>query len=100
MNENDFLTIETIFEKQSKHHTHKLYLQSIKECINNILSEDFLSTKTGDDESLADLKDQFISQLPIVTTIPCQENWQNLSFYMLCRFRPNAYKFFFEMFSM
>lgn len=93
------LTIGVAFDRVDENGTSQLYREVVRRTLPKILSPQLLATLSL--ESLShDQRCQFFNgQLPIVGYSQAQPVPFNQSFYVLCRYRPNSFKFFFEMVS-
>jgi len=58
-----------------------------------------LPTYLFSEKATANQKDQFQSLLPLIVSIPFQEDPLKISFYLLGKYRSNLFKYFFEMIS-
>jgi len=99
MGNNSFPQIHAVFDSIEGHTANRYYCEAIKDCLSHILTKEFFSFESCDEDALADFKAQFESMLPIVKTVPSDNRMELISFFMLCKYRPNAFKFFFEMVS-
>jgi len=99
MNGNSFPRIVASFGSPNSHSRYEVYNEATLCCLKKVLPEGFFNVKEEDVEAIADLTEQFQAMLPIVKTIPSDHVNEHISFFMLCRYRPNAFKFFFEMIS-
>lgn len=99
MDHSEYPDIVPIFDSSTSKRTHLYYTEAIKDCLINVLPERFFSVDMTDEEACTDLQENFQSMLPIVKTVPSEERQETISFFMVCKLRPNAFKFFYEMFS-
>lgn len=99
MNQKSFPRIVTVFDSPTGSKRESYYEAAIKECLSKILPENFFPTQEVDSLIVEDMKENFQNILPLLKTIPSEEQQENISFFMLSKYRPNAFKFFFEMFS-
>jgi hypothetical protein len=95
----NFPKIITVFDPSSGEHPHKYYCEAIKDSLNKILPHQFFDVDINDEDTKSDLKENFQNLLPIVKTVPSDERQETISFFMVSKSRPNAFKFFYEMFS-
>jgi len=68
-------------------------------CLQRILPERFYDAERADPESVEELKDELFESLPLIAALPSKEGGRTVSFFMLSRYRPNVFKFFYEMIS-
>lgn len=99
MNHETFPRIVPAFDSQKNHSHYAIYNEATLCCLKKILPEGFFDVKEEDAEAITDFTEQFKAMLPIVKTVPSDNVNEHISFFMLCRYRPNAFKFFFEMMS-
>jgi hypothetical protein len=93
------LTIGVAFDQDTDNGTGFLYTEAVRRTLPKLLSPQLLN-----DLSLQGLRQEerhkrFNQELPILTCSAVQSVPFNRSFFVLCRYRPNAFKFFFEMIS-
>ena len=89
--------IETVFEPCKDEISHQLYRNLIRKTLLKITPPQFFIEKGRDLEAFDDVRNQFHSMLPILSyskpgQFPC-----NISFFLLCKYRPKSSRFFFEM---
>lgn len=90
--------IETVYEVYEDEISQKLYLDLIRKTFLKIFPPQFFIEKGKDLEAFDDMRSQYHSMLPILTSsklgpqFPC-----NMSFFLLCKYRPKSSRFFFEM---
>lgn len=96
---NFFKYINPVFSSGKEADKGCVYAQAVFNCLEKVLPSEFLELNDEDEDSFEDAKDAFRSILPVVKTIPSEVKSENISFMMLCKYRPNAFKFFFEMMS-
>ncbi len=94
-----FPRIETLVNPNQISARHILYVNGIYECLKKILPPHFFDIAETSGEEIEDLRDQLNAFLPLVMTSPFAESDQTLSFFLFSRYRPNAYKLFFDMFT-
>lgn len=99
MFDTEFPTIQPVFDSPSIGMTHAYYCQAIRDCLNKVLPSGFFSSDSVQEEVLVTIKENLDHILPIVKTVPSEDRQDNISFFLLAHYRPNAFKFFFEMFS-
>lgn len=90
---NCLLRIKTDFDFLTENSNNSLYKEVIQNTLQKILPQDLLGT------GIEDYQEQLNSVLPLVRSTPCKAAPSNMSFYLLAKYRPNAFKFFFEMIS-
>ncbi len=93
------LDIEPAFDMAVGGQKHKFYNQMIREALSTILSGRMEFVQSDDPDVIADVRDQFLSLLPLVTSMQCEGVPGNISFYFLAKYRANSFKFFFQMIS-
>lgn len=99
MGNGSFPEIITTFSASGSHSRYDHYHALILCCLKKILPAEFFITKEENPETIVDVSEQFRGMLPIVKTIPSESVEGHISFFMLCKYRPNASKFFVEMMS-
>jgi hypothetical protein len=98
-NHDVFPRIVTLFDQPgSENANNNLYKEVIINTLKKILPENIHLLAT-DPDMLADQREEFLSLLPLLTATPCEKTPANVSFFLISKFRPNAFKFFFEMIS-
>lgn len=78
---------------------HNLYADAIRNILDNILPKDFFDGTTNDPISLQKTRKSFQELLPLLTSCVWSEKPLRMSFFVLSKYRPNAFRFFFEMIS-
>ena len=68
-----------------------VYIAAINRMMSQMLPPSFFQTEGA--------TARFIDQLPIICWTPLSEPPFDISFFLCCRFRPNAFHFFYEMVS-
>jgi hypothetical protein len=91
----DFPTIQTLFATSHARSTDWLHRELIREITRKVLPEWFFAHEANRRDQLDCLREL----LPIFTWSDFQTAPFDLSFYVLCKSRPNAFRFFFEMVS-
>lgn len=90
--------ITTAFDNQNDDGVNVVYHNAIRKILQKILPLEFFIIKEADADFLADQREYFHATLPIIKVQMFQEESGTiLSFYALYKYRPNAFKFFFEM---
>lgn len=92
-----FPKIVTVFHSPVDNEKESYYETAIKDCLFKILPDDFLNQQPH--PYVENLKFRFQSLLPTIKTIHSKHNKDHFSFFMLGKYRANAFIFFFEMFS-
>lgn len=87
MNESSFPRIRTTFEEGENH----FYAQEIQNIISNLVDPEIFSKENA--------FDHFQALLPMMSWTSIKEPPFNISFFICCRFRPTAFRFFYEMIS-
>lgn len=72
-------------------------LDSIQTALCKILPEIFTDSISG--EKIDERRKKFYEKIPVVCCSACEQLPGNLSFYLLSKYRANAFKFFFDMIS-
>lgn len=98
LEENCIPRIETCFDSPNGHNN-SLYCEAIRNTLRKILPADVFGIKEADADFKADQKEHFYACLPLLSNTMSDEVPVNLSFYVLLKYRQNAFKFFFEMIS-
>ncbi len=98
--EANLLRITTPFDSPIEAGCNHLYREAIRKILRQILPKDFHERVSLQSKELRELREHFETLLPSFTSF-CSERQPpyHISFYSLCKFRQNAFKFFFEMIS-
>lgn len=100
MQDNDCLpNITTLFDSFGDNPNNALYKELIGNTLKKIIPHNIRVSGTTDPELLADLREEFLSRLPLLSATPNNTAPSNMSFFLLSKYRLNAFKFFFEMIS-
>lgn len=91
----EFPVVKTIFTSSTAHSTNRLHRELIRGMTRKVLPEWFFTQEADHREQLECLREL----LPIFTWSDFETAPFDLSFYVLCKSRPNVFKFFFEMVS-
>ncbi len=91
--------IVTSFDSPAGNENNALYVASIRNVLRKILPEEVFTIKEADVDFQADQCAHFNALLPLVSFKLSPQVPGNLSFYVLYKYRSNAFKFFFEMVS-
>lgn len=83
--------IRTDFDSPSENNF--LYKEVTQNTLKKIIPKELLV------EGIENYQNKFESFLPLMRSTPCFTAPSNISFYLLAKYRPNAFKFFFEMIS-
>lgn len=97
--ENTLPEISTLFGSQSGGTNHVLYEEALRNILKSILPKDLFSGLKDDEEGMQKKKERLETVIPLFSSTPVLENCSTLSFFVLAEYRPNAFKFFFEMIS-
>ncbi len=81
------------------HSNHAHYTNALKNILENILPKDFFEDTTDDPVSLQKTKKALNELLPLLTSCVWSEKPLKMSFFVLSKYRSNAFRFFFEMIS-
>lgn len=95
----DFPRISTIFDASSDNPNTALYIGSIRSALRRILPNDLFFSEIKDEQMLQECFRSFHALLPVVRWYEWGRTPLNLSIFLLCRYRPNAGKFFHDMVS-
>lgn len=74
-----------------------LYKEAIRNTLKKILPANFRVLALHDPDLIDDQREAFHSSLPLLVSTPCEKAPTTMSFYILSKFRLNAFKFFFDM---
>jgi hypothetical protein len=96
LNSRPFPTVELLIESSD---AYQGFSEFIPLTLSKILPETLFATKGRSSYDFEDQRNQFQEILPYFTHSGFKSVPHNLSFYMVGRYRPNAFKFFFEMIS-
>lgn len=91
--------ITTSFDTPSDDGNHTLYREAIRNVLKIILPEEVFAFKEADADFQADQREHFHAMLPLVSYNLNSIVPANLSFYILYKYRSNAFKFFVDMIS-
>src|SRR5262245_26577630 len=91
--------IVTNFDADTEDGNNSLYREAIRNILKKVLPEEVFAFKEADADFKADQCKHFHAMLPIVSYNLNSIVPANLSFYVLHKYRTNAFKFFFEMIS-
>lgn len=91
--------ITTLFDGAQENPNSYLYREAIHHALKKILPKHFSASSVGDPDLLEDRRNEFFASLPLLVSTPCDAAPANISFYVLAKFRPHSFKFFFEMLS-
>lgn len=81
------------------HSNHALYTDALRNILENMLPKDFFLETTEEASSLLKTKKALHELLPLLTSCVWSEKPLKMSFFSLFKYRPNAFRFFFEMMS-
>jgi len=107
MSERFFPKISTEFSRntnndseENKFHSNNiLYTEALKNILENILPKDFFEFTTHEPASLTKTKKSLNELLPLLTSCAWSDKPLKMSFFVLSKYRSNAFRFFFEMIS-
>jgi hypothetical protein len=97
--ESDFPRITTELDLTSGNSNHQHYSPLISSTLKQILPHEFVNQYQENPDASEELREQFESHLPYTFATPQESTPSNVLFYLVSRFRANAFKFFFEMLS-
>ncbi len=95
----EFPQIATELDSNHGNHNHQYFSQLIPITLKQILPFDFIRLYQADPEGSEELNEQFQSLLPLTHWTQEENAPCNISFFLLSKYRTNAFKFFFEMIS-
>lgn len=98
MNKGFLYRVETLFE-EDRGTIYDRYRDLVPLTLTKVLSGDLFVSQAGDFKSPVEAEHHFQALMPLFKWSPFKDPPFNLSFFLICRYRPNAYKFFFEMIS-
>ncbi len=90
---NCLLRIKTDFDVSTENSNNGLYKEVIQNTLLKILPTEMLGGQ------IDDYQEKLSTLLPLVHSTACSVIPANMSFYVLAKYRPNSFKFFFEMIS-
>lgn len=90
--------IEVCFDSVQDPNT-ALYCSAIRHMLCNLLPEDLFGHWETDPDAQADQREHFLALLPLMHSTLADHAPANLSFHILAKSRPSAFKFFIEMIS-
>lgn len=94
------LSIQPLFDCNGGRPVNSLYRDITEDVLKSILPEHFTNVDGEvDADVIEELHKEFEELLPIFKATPCLKPPADISFYSLCKFRPNAFNFFFDMMS-
>lgn len=100
MQESKIPRISTLFDGSTDNTNSQLYHEAIKNVLDKILPSGIFEPTVNDAESLKGQLAKFHGLFPhLASTVAKEEFPSNMSFFALARFRPNVFRFFFEMVS-
>lgn len=97
--ENTIPEISTLFGFPSGGTNHILYENALRNTLKNILPKDLFNGLEDNEEGIRKKKERLEAAIPLFSSAFFPEDHSTMSFFVLARYRPNAFKFFFEMIS-
>lgn len=97
--ENTIPEISTLFGFPSGGANHTIYEDALRNILKNILPQDLFDGLKDDEEGMQKKKERLEAAIPLFSSTPILEDCSTISFFVLAKYRPNAFKFFFEMIS-
>jgi hypothetical protein len=95
-----FPRISTVFDASSDHPSNLLYSSSIRNALRRILSHEMLFNDMQEGGFDEEYVHRFLRTLPIIKWSEWGASPQtNVSIFLLCRYRPNVSKFFYDIIS-
>ena len=98
MHKKSFLKIVTSFDSEEEV-SHVLYRNVLRDALAKVLPENLLHPIEDDPDLLEDQEAVFHAELPFFTATPLAYAPGHISLFFLSAYRPNAFKFFFELIS-
>lgn len=95
----DFPRISTELDLTSKNRNHHYYSQLIPSTLRQIIPSEFIRSYKNNPHEREKHLENFQSLLPFTYWKPEESTPTNMSFFLVSCYRPNAFKFFFEMIS-
>lgn len=96
----DSLNVTTLFESAADEAiSHHCYHTIILEILKKILPHEFFEHQTNPEETCRHQQQILTQVIPLITCSEARQFPGKLSFYALSKYRPNSFKFFFEMIS-
>ncbi len=95
----EFPRISTELDIETDNRNHHHYSQIVSNTLRQILPAEFIQSYRDHPLEKEELQEHFQSLLPFTDWKPEESAPSNMSFYLISRYRPNAFKFFFEMIS-
>ena len=89
--------IVTFFDSPDNHFNNDFYAKFVRDTLAMILPKDLFTGGAEEGKDWQEQGDHFHALLPYVTSTFCDTLPGNLSFFVLSRYRSNAFRFFFEM---
>jgi hypothetical protein len=83
--------IKTAFDAPSENNFH--YKEVVQNSLKKVIPSELLV------EGVENFQNKFESHLPLMRSTSCTTVPSNISFYLIAKYRPNAFKYFFEMIS-
>lgn len=100
LNDEHLPRIFPLFDAAGEHYSnHHFYRDAIRNSLKQILPASFATLKKNDPDHFEDFRTEFFDSLPIFFATKCDRAPGNISFYVLAKYRTNAFKFFFDMVS-
>src|ERR1700722_2698479 len=81
------------------HSNHTLYTDALRNVLEKILPKDFFDQTSHDPASLQKTNKSLHELLPLLTSCVWSEKPLKMSFFVLSKYRSNAFRFFIEMIS-
>jgi hypothetical protein len=98
MADNSLPEIAMDFDFPDSDPTHQLYRTIARHAIQKIVPSHFWSSSNLSSEALKDLRREFLESLPLFSWVETNEQMpRNISFFLISKYRQNAFKFFFDM---
>ncbi len=94
-----FPQISTEYDLAADNSIHQYYSLLVPKILKQIIPQDFLTLYQEDPGASEELNECFESHIPLISCTSRETAPSNMSFYIVSRYRPNAFKFFFEMIS-
>jgi hypothetical protein len=94
-----FPDITVLFDILGDNPNNFFYHDIIRHTLRRILPKTVCNPALDDPDLLDDQRQEFFSTLPIIHVTPCKKTPSNMSFFVLSKYRVNAFQFFFDMIS-
>ncbi len=97
--DNSFPQISTEFDEPHGNTNYQIYRRLIPNTLKQIVPKEFLILYRDKPAATEELNEHFQSLMPLTSYTSCVTAPSNMSFFIVVRYRPNAFRFYFEMIS-